>query len=105
MLEVINPAGDIITADAGQPIGYVKVTQSAHIGYKAKLWKVVRENGVEVERTEVNYSSYKMTPRYATVGVATADPNAKNEIMAAIGTSSIDHVRNIIAILTAPPAQ
>lgn len=104
VLQRISPSADVIYADEGQPIGYI-VTESAHVGYKAKLWKVVRENGVEVERTEVNYSSYKMTPRYATVGVATADPNAKNEIMAAIGTSSIDHVRNIIAILTAPPAQ
>ncbi len=102
--QVINPGADVIYTDEGQPIGYI-VTESAHVGYKAKLWKVVKENGVEVERTLVNSSSYKMTPRYATVGVATADPNAKNEIMAAIGTSSIDHVRNVIAILTAPPAQ
>lgn len=102
--QVINPGTDVIYVDEGQPIGYI-VTESAHTGYKAKLWKVVKENGVEVERTLVNSSSYKMTPRYATVGVATADPNAKNEIMAAIGTSSIDHVRNVIAILTAPPAQ
>ena len=45
-----------------------------------------------------------MVPRSATVGTATADPNAHNEIMAAIGTNSIDHVNNVIAILTAPPA-
>lgn len=104
VLQVIQPSADVIYADEGQPIGYI-VTESAHIGYKARLWKVVKENGVEVERTQINSSSYKMTPRYATVGVATADPNAKNEIMAAIGTSSIDHVKNVIAILTAPPAQ
>lgn len=104
VLERIAPSTDVIYVDEGQPIGYI-VTESAHVGYKAKLWKVVKENGVEVERTLVNTSSYKMTPRYATVGVATADPNAKNEIMAAIGTSSIDHVRNVIAILTTPPAQ
>ena len=45
-----------------------------------------------------------MTPRSATVGVATADPAAQAEIMAAIGTSNIDHVKNVMAILTAPPA-
>ena len=53
----------------------------------------------------VNYSSYKMTPRYATVGVATADPNALNEMMAAIGTGSLDHVKNVIALLQAQAAQ
>ena len=105
VLEVINPTTDAIKADAGQPIGYVAVTQSAHIGYKAKLWKVVTENGKEVERSQVNYSSYKMTPRYAVVGVATGDPNAQNEMMAAIGTGNLDHVRNVIALLTAPPAE
>lgn len=103
ILEVINPGADVIYTDASKAIGYI-VKESAHIGYKARLWKVVKENGVEIERTQVNSSSYKMTPRYATVGVATQDPNAYNEIMAAIGTSSIDHVQNVIAILTTPAA-
>ncbi len=102
IIEKISPAADVIYADASRPIGYI-AKESAHIGYKARLWKVVKENGVEVERTQVNSSNYKMTPRYATVGVATSDPNAYNEIMAAIGTCSIDHVQNVIAILTAPP--
>ncbi len=103
VLETIAPGPDTIYADGGQGIGYI-VTDSAHTGYKAKLWKVVRENGVEKERELVNNSSYKMTPRTATVGVASADPNAHNEIMAAIGTGSIDHVKNVIGILTQTPA-
>lgn len=103
ILSVTQPGQDVIYADASRPIGYI-VKESAHVGYKARLWKVVKENGEVVERSQVNSSTYKMTPRYATVGVATADPNAQNEIMAAIGTSSIDHVQNVIAILTAPPA-
>ena len=101
VLEVINPTSDAIYADSSKPIGYI-VTESAHTGYKARLWKIVTENGVEVSREQVNSSSYKVSPRSATVGTATADPNAYNEIMAAIGTGSIDHVRNVIGILTAP---
>lgn len=104
VLEVINPPADVIYADASQPIGYI-VSDSAHIGYKAKLWKIVTENGVEVSRTQVNSSNYKMVPRSATVGTATADPAAYEEIMAAIGTGSVDHVKNVIALLTAPPAE
>lgn len=104
VLEVINPPSDVIYADAGQPIGYI-VSDSAHIGYKARLWKIVTEDGVEVSRTQVNSSSYKMVPRSATVGTATADPAAYEEIMAAIGTGNVDHVRNVIAILTAQAAQ
>lgn len=65
---------------------------------------MVTENGAEVSREQVNSSNYKMTPRSATVGTATSDPNAYNEIIAAIGTGSIDHVKNVIAILTAQAA-
>lgn len=103
VLEVINPTSDAIYADNSRPIGYI-ATESAHTGYKARLWKIVTENGVEVSREQINSSSYKVSPRSATVGVATEDPNAYNEIMAAIGTGSIDHVKNVIAILTPPPA-
>ena len=102
VLETINPPYDQIYADSSHGIGYI-TTSSAHIGYKAKLWKIVKENGEEVSREVVNSSNYKMSPRSATVGVATSDPNAYNEIMAAIGTANIDHVRNVIAILTTPP--
>ena len=104
VLETTYPQADAIYQDASQPIGYI-TTDSAHIGYKARLWKVVCENGVEVSRTQVNSSSYKMTPKSATVGTATADPNAYNEIIAAIGTGSIDHVKNVIAILTTQAQQ
>ena len=103
VLEVINPPADIINADASKPLGYAVVTDSAHIGYKARLWKVVLEGGQEVSRTQVNSSSYKMVPRSAVVGTATEDPVAYEEIMAAIGTGSLDHVKNVIALLLPPP--
>ncbi|HBA49311.1 MAG TPA: hypothetical protein DCZ91_16265 [Lachnospiraceae bacterium] len=102
VLEVNNPPADMLYADASKPLGYV-VSSGAHVGYKAQLWKVVLENGTEVSRTQVNSSSYKMVPRSATIGTATEDPVAYEEIMAAIGTGSLDHVKNVIALLTAPP--
>ena len=63
------------------------------------------EGGKEVSRTQVNSSNYRMVPRSATVGTATADPVAHEEIMAAIGTANIDHVQNVIAILTGQAQQ
>ena len=104
ILETIMPPADMIYQDAAQPIGYFLNGQSAHIGYKSRLWKVVMEDGKEVSREQVNKSNYKMSPRSATVGVATADPNAYNEMQAAIGTGSIDHVKNVIALLTGQAA-
>lgn len=100
ILQVIQPDYERIIADAGQGVGYVNV-QSAHIGYKAQLWKVVYVDGVEVSREQVNSSSYSMSPRTATVGVNTANPQRYEEIMAAIGTGNIDHVRGIAAQLYA----
>lgn len=109
--EVISktyPDTEVIYTDASLPVGSVSV-QSAHVGYRANLWKIVTENGVEVSREQVNSSSYQVTPRTATVGVATADPNVYNEIMAAVATNNIDHVKNVAAALaaaaTAPAAE
>ncbi|MDE7222351.1 MAG: VanW family protein [Acetatifactor sp.] len=99
VLEVINPPGELLYAEAGQPIGYLVRGDSAHIGYKAQLWKVVTENGVEVERTQINSSSYKMVPASYHVGVATADPNAYTAIVDAINSGSVANVRNVIAIV------
>lgn len=100
IIQTINPDYERIIPDAGQGVGYVSV-QSAHIGYKAKLWKIVKEDGVEVSREQVNSSSYSMSPRTAVVGVNTANPQRHAEIMAAIGTANIDHVRGVAAALLA----
>ena len=104
--EVISktyPDTEVIYTDASLPVGSVSV-QSAHIGYKANLWKVVKENGEEVSREMVNSSVYTMSPRSATVGVATEDPNVYNEIMAAVATNNIDHVKGVAASLAAGTA-
>lgn len=98
VLSETKPETESIIADAGQGVGYVS-TSSAHIGYKAKLWKVTYENGVEVSREEVNSSTYKPSPRSAVVGVNTADPNRYNQIMAAIATGSIDQCKAVAAQL------
>ena len=94
------PTNEVIYADPNQPVGYVKV-QSAYTGYKAELWKIVTVDGAEVSRTKVNSSTYKKSPRSATVGTATGDPNVLAEINAAIGTNNIEHVKIRAAQLAA----
>ena len=94
VLEKIVPDTEVIYVDESMPVGFCSV-QSAHIGYKANLWKIVKENGVEVSREQVNSSSYMKAPRSATVGVATQDPGAYNAIMAAIATNSVDEVKAV----------
>lgn len=101
ILEVIHPDTEILYPDPAQGVGYID-EQSAHIGYKAQLWKIVKENGAEVSRTQVNSSNYKVSPRSAIVGVATDNPDIYNAMMEAIATNSVDHVKNVAAMF-APP--
>ena len=104
VLETIQPTSENIIQDAARPVGYTKI-QSAHVGYKTKLVKVVYENGVETHREVVNKSTYKMVPRTVTVGVATDNPDAYNQMQAAIATGSIDHVCAVASSIITPVQQ
>lgn len=103
VLSTTEPDSEKIVADSSQAIGFVDV-QSAHIGYKAQLWKIVEENGVEVSREVINTSSYKMTPRTATVGTRTDNAAYASRIQAAIASGSIDTVKAEAAAIKAEAA-
>lgn len=104
ILEKTEPTIDLITADPSKPLGYVS-TEAAHIGYKARLWKIVKEGGKEVSREIVNNSKYNVSPRSAVVGVATDEAWKYEEIMAAIGTYNLEHVKVVIGLLLQPAEQ
>lgn len=95
VLERTEPDSEVIYTDASLPLGYCSV-QSAHNGCRAQLWKVVKVDGVEVSREQVNSSYYMNSPRTATVGISTADPVAYNDIMAAVASGSIDQVKAVV---------
>lgn len=75
ILETIQPGEPKITEDSSLPASYRAVTQSAHVGYKSQLWKVVYEDGAEVDRVQVNTSVYAAEPEYITVGKQEASPS------------------------------
>lgn len=102
ILETNVPPTETIVQTA-DPVGVINV-QSVHIGYKARLWKIVTENGVEVSREQVNNSSYKAVPRLATVGTATADPEVAAQLQAVIATGSIDQVKAYVGAYAAAQA-
>ena len=68
------------------PVGTVTQTQSKHIGYKTQLWKIVKEDGVEVSREKFNNSNYKSSPRKLAIGIATDDEALRMRVYNAIGT-------------------
>ncbi len=104
VLETIQPTTENIIQAAEQPLGYTKI-QSAHVGYKTQLIKIVYENGIETHREVVNKSTYKMVPRTVTVGIATDNPDAYNQIQAAIATGNIDHVCAVASSIVNPVQQ
>ena len=71
--QTMQPGADKITYDKTKPASYTKVTQEAHVGYKAVLWKIVKENG-KTKKTQINSSTYQAVPRYVTKGAAEGTP-------------------------------
>ena len=72
-IETVQPGADKITYDKTKPTSYTKVEQEAHVGYRAVLWKIVKENGKE-KKTQINSSTYQASPRYVTKGSMKATP-------------------------------
>lgn len=68
VLKTIEPGEPVVTIDESRPADYYKVTQKAHTGYVAELYRVTRRDGVELLREKVNTSEYAATPEYVTVG-------------------------------------
>lgn len=84
-------------AVADQPIGYIQQTQSAHTGYTAKLWKIVKENGVEVSREPYNNSTYNASPRIIAVGIKSDNAEAVAAVKAAIASGNESTIRAVAA--------
>lgn len=95
---------------SNDPLGTIVKTSSAHTGMKAQLWKVVYENGVEVDRKVFNTSNYMASPAYYTVGTATDNAEAKAVVVAAIATNdeatisaALEQAKAIIDAANQPP--
>lgn len=80
-----NPATSYTAVEL--PLGTVTRTQAGHIGYKAQLWKIVKEDGVEVSRDKFNTSNYKSSPRALAIGIGTeTEWDLRDRVYNAIGT-------------------
>lgn len=96
--------GVSLRADGTHGIGYFATVSSSHVGYTAKLWKVVTVDGVEESRTEFNSSRYNPSNRIVAVGTGTASPEAAAQMAAAIATGDEATCRNTAAALAGDPA-
>ncbi|MBR1522901.1 MAG: VanW family protein, partial [Lachnospiraceae bacterium] len=105
-LEEIEPTGEKVVADSSLAAGSTR-KQSEHIGYRSELYKIVKVDGVETERTKVNSSTYQAVPAMLTVGTATDDPNVKAILEAAIATQDIAYCQAIASgqVVAAPETE
>ncbi len=110
--EVVSstPAGEKFVA-SGDPVGTIKKASSGYTGMKAKLWKVVYENGVEVSREVVNNSSYRASAAVFNVGTASDNPEAAAIVGNAIPSNNratieaaVSQAQALIAAASAPAA-
>ena len=81
----------------GEPIGTYKKAVSAHMGIKAKLWKVITENGTEVSREQFNKSSYKASPATYHVGIGSDNAEAVSIVNNAVKTQDEATIQAAIA--------
>ena len=76
IIETIQPGAAVETVDKTKAASYRMVTQSAHVGYKAKLWKIVTVDGKRTDKILINSSSYAAEPEHITVGSSTSSSPA-----------------------------
>ncbi len=82
---------------SGAALGKIEQMDSEHVGMTAKLWKVVYEDGKEVERTVVNTSKYSSSPAVYSVGTASDYSEASALVKAAIKTQKRKKIDEAIA--------
>ncbi len=79
------------------PAGSIKKESDAHVGKKAKLWKIVTVDGVEQSKTQFNSSVYKPGDKIFVIGSAGLSPEGKAAIDAAIASKDEGAVKAAVA--------
>lgn len=79
ILEEIEPGEDVVEENPDILSGSGYVSQEAYKGYRADLYKVVKEDGKEDQKILINHSTYAAAPRYVVVGTKRPDEDKKEE--------------------------
>ena len=82
---------------SSQSVGYYSVSQGSHKGLVARLWKVVKEDGVEVSREIFNNSTYNASPRTVTIGIGGASAQQAAAIKSAASSGNEASVKSAIS--------
>jgi hypothetical protein len=75
------------------------VSQSAHTGVTAQLWKIVKVDGVQQSRELFNKSTYQSSPKIITIGTSGASSSTLSALKSAIATGNESAVRSAASAL------
>lgn len=79
------------------PVGTMYIRDNGHTGLKAQLWKIVYENGAEVSREAVNYSTYLASGKTVAVGTFSESEEISAKINAAVEAQDEAWISAVIA--------
>ena len=87
----------VYKADYEASIGSMQGGARTHIGKEARLWKIVYENGKEVERKDINYSEYQKSDYVISVGTKSSVSAASSLVANAIATQDSAKIKQAIS--------
>lgn len=93
----VNVQNTTWVADESLALGVMSTATSGHTGYKARLWKIILENGEEVDRYVYNNSTYNPSNRTVRVGVGTDNAALKGAMISAVSTQDANTIASAIA--------
>ena len=96
VVEKKESKGVKLVANTHYGFGHIKYLQGAQPDIKAKLWKIVTENGVEVSREEINSSHYEMVKETYEIGVVSGSETATSAMFHAIDHNDLNEVNRVI---------
>lgn len=99
----VNDPDTIYNLSSSRNVGYYKKESSEYIGYTAKLWKIISIDGVEVERVQVNKSTYKASAKEVTIGTKGATAEQLARINAALATKDDAYIKQVVQNINAAP--
>ena len=85
-----------------EPVGTYKIDREKHIGYSAKYWKIVKIDGVETERIQVNKSYYVDSCMKVTIGTKGATAEQLKKINEVLLTKDDEKIKKEIEELVKP---
>jgi hypothetical protein len=76
------------TLDSSATLGSWTVTQTAHTGCVAQLWKIVKVDGVQQSRELFNKSSYQSSPKIVSIGTKGASESSLAVLRTAVASGN-----------------